>query len=286
MERRDTDKINKKQPGTGPFLPGKDDELELVATSLRRRRIARGFENARVLVTGGSGGIGAAIVQRLASEGAHVALTYGRHAAKAEETVQAMQEFGGRTLSIQADLTQADAVRAAVQQAASEFGGLDILVHSAGIGVFGHILELSDEDLDRALSVNMRGTYVAIQEALRHMQAGGRIVIIGSGTADRVPLPGNSLYAMTKSGLIGLVRAVARDIAPSGITINNIQPGPIDTPMNPADSEFAKTICDQFMAIRRYGTGEEVASMVAYVAGKEADFLTGATLTIDGGYAA
>jgi len=274
------------ETGISPARHKEKEDVALVSTSLERRRVGKRLQDARALVTGGSGGIGAAIVRRLASEGANVALTYSSNEGVAQRTVEEAREFGGQAFAMQADSTQVDAVRAAVDRTVSELGGIDILVHSAGIGVFGPIGDIQIEDLDRALAVNLRGTYLTTQAALKYMGKGGRIVVIGSGSSERSPFPGNSVYAMTKSGLIGLVRALSRDVAPQGITVNNVQPGPIDTDMNPANTEFAEMVCDRIMAVPRYGQADEVAAMVAYVVGPESDFLTGATLTIDGGFAA
>lgn len=274
------------KPSLTPAAHPARDRLSLISASLTKRPVSRLLQGKRALVTGGSRGIGAAIVRRFAREGANVALTYSSNVESAHLSVAAAREHGARALAIQADNAQVDTLRAAIDQTVAELGGIDILVHSAGVGVFGHIRDCSIEDLDRALAVNLRGTYIATQAAIRHMGVGGRVIMIGSGSSERSPFAGNSVYAMTKSGLIGLVRALSRDLAPDGITVNNIQPGPIDTDMNPADSEFAEMVCNQVIAVRRYGTADEVAAMVAYVAGPETDFLTGATLTMDGGFSA
>jgi 3-oxoacyl-[acyl-carrier protein] reductase len=244
------------------------------------------LENKRALVTGGSRGIGAAIVKRLAREGAHVALTYVSKPEQAEETVNAAREFGVKALAIEADSADADAVVAAVERTVAELGGIDILVNNAGIGVIAPIDEYRLEDFDRTLAINLRAVFVATQAAIRHMNAGGRIINIGSCNADRMPFGGGAVYAMSKAGLVGLVKGLARDLGPRGITINNIQPGPVDTDLNPANSEFAEMLRKQFMALPRYASGDEVAAMVAYLAGPEAGFVTGASLTIDGGFTA
>jgi 3-oxoacyl-[acyl-carrier protein] reductase len=244
------------------------------------------LENKRALVTGGSRGIGAAIVRRLAQEGAQVAFTYVSRPDRAEETVKAAQALGVKALAIQADSADPQAVIAAVERTVSELGGLDILVNSAGIGVIAPLDGYRLEDLDRTLAVNVRAVFVAIQAAVKHMQAGGRIITIGSCNAERVPFVGGGVYAMSKAALVGLVKGLARDLAPRGITINNVQPGPVDTEMNPADSDFAKMLLQQVMALPRYGTGEEIASFVAWLASAESSFMTGASLTIDGGFTA
>ncbi|MBI4791332.1 MAG: 3-oxoacyl-ACP reductase FabG [Deltaproteobacteria bacterium] len=241
--------------------------------------------NKRALVTGGSRGIGAAIVRRLAGEGAHVALTYVSNPAKADETVQAARAFGVKALAVQADSADAAAVVAAVEKTVSELGCIDILVNSAGIAVIAPLDDYRLEDLDHTLAVNVRAVFVATQAAVKHMQPGGRIINIGSCNAERMPFAGGGVYAMSKAALVGLVKGLARDLGPRGITINNVQPGPVDTDMNPATSDFAKMLI-QLMALPRYGTGDEIASLVAYLASSEAGYVTGASLTIDGGFTA
>ncbi|MEO7386710.1 MAG: 3-oxoacyl-ACP reductase family protein [Gammaproteobacteria bacterium] len=276
------------EPGPGAAIPRRaNDGPEIVSTSLTSRPVpARGLQDKRALITGGSRGIGAAIARRFASEGAHVALTYATRRDSALATLDAVRAFGGQALALEADSQRIDTLLAAVERTVAELGGIDILVHSAGVATFGHVADYRLEDLDRALAVNLRGTFVTTQAAVRHMPSGGRVIMIGSCNADRTPFPGNSVYAMTKAGLVGLVKGLARDLAPRGITVNNVQPGPIDTDMNPADSEFADLVRAQVLAIKRYGTADEVAGMVAYVAGPEAGYLTGASLMIDGGFTA
>lgn len=244
------------------------------------------LDNKRALVTGGSRGIGAAIVKRLAREGAHVALTYVSKPDQANETVKAAQALGVQALAIQADSADAKAVVAAVERTVAEFGGIDILVNNAGIILFAPIDDYRLEDFDRTLAVNLRAVFVATQAAVKHMKTGGRVITIGSCTADRMPFGGGAVYAMSKAALVGLVKGLARDLGPRGITINNVQPGPIDTDTNPADSDFAEMLRKQVMALPRYGTADEIAAMVAYLAGPEAGFVTGASLTIDGGFTA
>lgn len=259
----------------------------VVGTALTSRPVPRrGLQGRRALVIGGSRGIGAAVARRLGQDGARVGLTWASRADQAEATARAVQDAGGEALVLAADSMAIETVHAAIERTVSAFGGLDILVHSAGIAVFDDVRNISVADLDRALQINVRGAFLACQAAARHMGAGGRIIVIGSVNSERVAVPGNSLYAMTKAALAGMVRGMARDLAPLGITVNNVQPGPIDTDMNPASGPFAELICERFLAIPRYGTADEVAGLVAYVASAEAGYLTGASLLLDGGFAA
>lgn len=237
------------------------------------------------LVTGGSRSIGAAIARRLAADGAVVALTYSSSAAKANEVVGTIQSADGKALAIQADAANPDAVRAAVTKTIQAFGSIDILVNNAGIAAVAPIDQFSMEDFEKSFAVNVRGYFVAAQEAARHMREGGRIINIGSVNSDRVPFAGGSVYAMTKAAVAGLTRGLARDLGSRKITVNNVQPGPIDTDMNPADSDWGRATVPN-VALGRYGRTEEIASFVAYLASPEAGYITGAGLLIDGGYAA
>jgi 3-oxoacyl-[acyl-carrier protein] reductase len=239
----------------------------------------------RALVTGGSRGIGAAIVKRLAAEGAHVALTYSSSPGRAEEVVKAAQALGVRSLAIQADSAEAGAVAAAVERTVAELGGIDILVNNAGIAVMGPLQDFTLADFDRIVAINVRAVFVATQAAAKHMKEGGRIINIGSTNAERMPFQGGAVYAMSKSALQGLVQGLSRDLGPRGITINNVQPGPVDTELNPATGPFAETL-KGLMALPRYGTVDEIAGMVAYLASPEAGYVTGANLMIDGGFSA
>jgi 3-oxoacyl-[acyl-carrier protein] reductase len=237
------------------------------------------------LVTGGSRGIGAAIATRLARDGAAVAVTYASAKQKADEVVGAIQAAGGRATAIRADSADPAQVRNAVAETVRTLGGLDVLVSNAGIATFAPVDQLSLEDFDRSVAVNVRAVFVAVQEALRHMRDGGRIITIGSVNADRMPFVGGSVYAMTKAAVAGLTRGLARDLGPRRITVNNVQPGPVDTDMNPASGPLSESM-KAVTALGRYGEGEEIAAMVSYLAGPEASYVTGASLTIDGGFGA
>lgn len=236
-------------------------------------------------VQGGSRGIGAAIVKRLVHEGAQVAFTYVSSAERANALVSEVIAASGQALAIKADSSDAAAVQQAIRTAAEHFGGLDILVNNAGVLAWGSTEELTLEQLDHTLAINVRSVFVASQEAARHMIDGGRIINIGSTNAERIPVAGGALYAMSKSALVGLAKGMARDLGPRAITVNNVQPGPVDTEMNPADGEGAEYL-KGLMALGRYGKADEIAGFVAYLAGPEASFITGASLTIDGGFSA
>ena len=235
------------------------------------------------LVTGGSRGIGAAIAKRLASDGAAVAITYSNAKQSAEEVVRSIESADGRALAIQADNVDASAVKNAVSETIKFFGGLDVLVSNAGIAIFKPLDELSLDEFDRIVAVNIRAVFIAAQEAARYMKEGGRIITIGSINADRMPIAGGSIYGMSKAAIAGLTRGLARDLAPRGITVNVVQPGPVDTDMNPATGPFAETLTG-YLAIKRYGQSDEVAAMVSYLASAESAYVTGTALTIDGGF--
>ncbi len=236
-------------------------------------------------VTGGSRGIGAAVVRRLAADGATVAFTYQNSAESAQALVAAVSANGGRALAIRADSADAAAVTTAINTVGKEFGTVDILVNNAGVLRMGDLAEFSLADFDLTVAVNVRAVFVATQAAVSHMKAGGRVINIGSTNADRMPFAGGAAYAMSKSALKGLVQGLSRDLGPRGITINNVQPGPVDTDMNPDHTDFAKVLYGM-MALPRYGKSDEIAGMVAYLASEEAGFVTGANLNIDGGFAA
>jgi len=236
-------------------------------------------------VQGGSRGIGAAIVKHLAREGAKVAFTYASSADQANALVNEVIAASGQALAIRADSSDAQAVQQAIRTAVEHFASLDILVNNAGVLAWGSIEELTLEQFDHTLAINVRSVFVASQEAARHMNDGGRIINIGSTNAERIPVAGGAVYGMSKSALVGLVKGMARDLGPRAITVNNVQPGPVDTDMNPTDGEDAEYL-KGLMVLGRYGKAEEIASFVAYLAGPEASFITGASLTIDGGLTA
>jgi 3-oxoacyl-[acyl-carrier protein] reductase len=237
------------------------------------------------LVTGGSRGIGAAIVLRLVSEGASVAFTYSSSSTQADSLVEQVAKAGGKAIAIKADAADQEAVRGAVQETAKRFGKIDILVNNAGIIVLGSIREIKEVDFQRILSVNVHSVFTATQEAVRHMPDGGRIIHIGSVNSERMPFVGGSVYALTKGAVYSFTKGLARDLGARNITVNNIQPGPVDTESNPASGPFAETMLG-LMALKRYGKGEEIAGLVSYLAGPEAGYITGASILIDGGFAA
>jgi len=237
------------------------------------------------LVTGGSRGIGAAIAQRLAREGAAVAFTYVTAADKAQAVAKHIDADGGRALVIQADSADPGAVVAAVEQTVQELGRLDILVNNAGVFIGGPVEEATVYQADRLWAVDVRAVFVASQAAARHMGEGGRIITIGSALADRVPAPGMTLYAMAKSALTGLTRGLARDLGPRGITVALVHGGLIDTDMNPADSPAASFLSG-IPALGHYGGAEDIAALVTHLAGDGGRYVTGAAVSVDGGFAA
>ncbi|NSC24597.1 3-oxoacyl-ACP reductase FabG [Streptomyces albus subsp. chlorinus] len=245
----------------------------------------RPLSGKAALVTGGSRGIGAAVALRLAADGADVALTYQAHADRARQVAEQIEERGGRAWTVRAELTDARSVRQAVEGAADTFGRLDILVNNAGTGAQGLLETVGTEELDRVLEVNVRGAYLVAQAAAARLSEGGRIVTIGSCVASHVPFPGMTLYAMSKAAVLGLTKGLARELAPRGITVNQVDPGPVDTDMNPADGEGAEAQA-ALTLLGRYGRPEEVADSVAHLAGDGGRWITGASLAVDGGFAA
>ncbi|MFF8729193.1 SDR family oxidoreductase [Streptomyces sp. NPDC015171] len=237
------------------------------------------------LVTGGSRGIGAATALRLARDGADVAVTYVHGKDAAEKVVRDIEALGRRAVALRADSADAAEAAGAVRRAAEELGGLDVLVSNAAVGLMGPLEGLSLADIDRLLAVNVRGVFLAAQSAAGLMGPGGRIITIGSCVAGRVPGPGATLYAMSKSAMVGLTKALARELAGRGITANVVHPGPTDTDMNPADGPYASGQA-AMTALGRFGTAEEVASLVAFLTGPDAAYVTGAEFSVDGGYGA
>ncbi|MEL6276887.1 MAG: 3-oxoacyl-ACP reductase family protein [Bacteroidota bacterium] len=239
----------------------------------------------RALVTGGSRGIGAAIAIKLAAHGADVAITYGKSKDEADSVVAQIRSYGVQAIAIQADAMNSEYVAAAVRKVVSRLNSLDILVNNAGTIVMKPVVDTTLADFDRIININVRSVFAAIHEAVKVMGEGGRIVTIGSINGDVMPFPGGALYAMSKGAVAALTRGLARDLGSQGITVNTIQPGPIDTAMNPEVGPFAESL-SAMTAIGRYGKPSEVAELVAFVASPRAANITGATLNIDGGMTA
>jgi 3-oxoacyl-[acyl-carrier protein] reductase len=240
------------------------------------------LEGRRALVTGGSRGIGAAIVRRLVADGADVVFTFANSAGAAHKLQSTINAKGRTVLALQADNADPEQVAAAVDQAASRLGGLDVLVNNAGVDSFGPIESFPLDEFDRAVAINVRGAFAAIQRAVPHMASGSRIITIGSVLADRVPVPGVTVYAMTKAALGGLTRALARELGPRGISVNLVQPGPIVTDANPESGNYSDA-AKNLVALGHYGHPDDVASAVAYLSGPHAGYVSGATWNIDGG---
>ncbi|WP_428485659.1 SDR family NAD(P)-dependent oxidoreductase [Rhodopila sp.] len=238
--------------------------------------------NKTAFVTGGSRGIGAGIAKRLAAEGASVAVTYTKGADAALSVVYEIERSGGRAMAIQADATDAKAVTTAVDKTVATYGRLDVFVNNAGTAIPKPFLETTLEELDRVIDLNFRGALIATQAALRHLRDGGRIILIGSCVGERMMTPGLVAYAATKGAIKMFAQGLSREVGGRGITVNNIQPGPIDTDLNPAAGDWA-TPQTVLTALNRYGHVEDIAAMVAFVAGPEAAYITGASLTVDGG---
>jgi 3-oxoacyl-[acyl-carrier protein] reductase len=238
--------------------------------------------NKVALVTGGSRGIGAAIAKRLAADGASVAITYTKGADAAASVVKDIERSGGKALAIQADAADAKAVTAAVEKTAATLGQLDVLVNNAGTAIPKKFEDATLEELDRVIDINVRGTFFATQAALKHMNNGGRIIMIGSCVGERMMTPGLVPYSATKGAVKMFTQGLSREVGDRGITVNNIQPGPIDTDLNPAASDWAVPQKAN-TALNRFGTVDDVAALVAFVASPEASYITGANLTVDGG---
>jgi 3-oxoacyl-[acyl-carrier protein] reductase len=234
------------------------------------------------LVTGGSRGIGAAIAKRLAADGASVALTYSKGADAAASVVKEIERGGAPAIAIQADAADVDAVRSAVDRTVATFDRLDILVNNAGTAIPKPFEETTLEEIDRVIDINIRGVLVATQAALRHMKSGSRIITIGSAVGERAQTPGLVAYSATKGAVKMFTQGLAREIGSRGITVNNVQPGPIDTDLNPASGDWAVPQ-KAATSLGRYGHVDDIAAMVAFVAGPESSYITGANLTVDGG---
>ena len=243
------------------------------------------LENKTAFVTGGSRGIGEAIAVKLAENGADVVITYVSSAEKAEEVVRKIESFGVKGLAIKADANDAENVIDAVKEAAEKFGKIDILVNNAGILKLNHVTACTLEDFDRMINVNVRAVFAATIEAVKTMPENGRIITIGSGSGDQALLPTTSLYAISKTAAKLLTKGWARDLGGKKITVNIIQPGPVDTDMNPADGEFSEMF-KGFTALGRYGKSEEIAELTAFLASPRAGYITGAAISIDGGFSA
>jgi 3-oxoacyl-[acyl-carrier protein] reductase len=248
----------------------------------RRKTMTKKLEGKIALVTGGSRGIGAAIAKRLAADGANVAITYTKGADAAASVVKEIERAGGKAIAIQADAADAAAVKAAVEKTFTTFGRLDVLVNNAGTAIPKPFEEATLEEMDRVLDINVRGVYVATQAALKHMKSGGRVIMIGSAVGERVAAPGLVPYAGTKGAVKMFTQALAREIGSRGITVNNVQPGPIDTELNPASGDWSVPQ-KAATALDRYGRVDEIADTVAFVAGPESSYITGANITVDGG---
>jgi 3-oxoacyl-[acyl-carrier protein] reductase len=238
--------------------------------------------NKVALVTGGSRGIGAAIAKRLAADGASVAITYAKDADAASAVVKAIEQNGGKAVAIQADSADTKAVQAAVEKAFTTFGRLDVLVNNAGTAIPKPFEETPIDEMDRVIDINIRGVLVATQAALKHIGEGGRIIMIGSCVGERVVAPGLVAYSATKGAVKMFAQGLSREVGSRGITVNNVQPGPIDTDLNPAAGDWAVPQ-KAATGLGRYGTVEEVAALVSFVAGPESSYITGANLTVDGG---
>src|SRR5438105_6264862 len=244
--------------------------------------MSKKLEGKIALITGGSRGIGAAITKRLAADGASVAITYAKGADAAASVVKEIERAGGKAIAIQADAADADAVKAAVEKTFATFGRLDVLVNNAGTAIPKPFEEATLEEMDRVLDINVRGVFVVTQAALKHMKSGGRVIMIGSAVGERVLVPGLVPYSATKGAVKIFTQALSREVASRGITVNNVQPGPIDTELNPATTEWAVPQ-KAATALDRFGHVDEVAALVAFVAGPESSYITGASLTVDGG---
>jgi 3-oxoacyl-[acyl-carrier protein] reductase len=244
--------------------------------------MSKNLQGKAALVTGGSRGIGAAIAKRLAADGASVAITYATDVDGASSVVEAIEQNGGKAVAIQANAGDAEADKNAVEKTLSTFGRLDVLVNNAGKAIPKRFEETTLEELDRVININIRGTFIVTQAALKHMKTGGRIIMIGSCVGERVMTPGLVPYSATKGAIKMFAQGLSREVGSRGITVNNVQPGPIDTELNPAAGDWAVPQ-KAATALGRYGSVDEVAALVAFVASPESSYITGANLTVDGG---
>jgi 3-oxoacyl-[acyl-carrier protein] reductase len=244
--------------------------------------MSKKLEGKFALVTGGSRGIGAAIAKHLASAGASVAITYAKDAVSAGAVVKAIEGGGGKAIAIQADAIDAEAIKGAVAKTVAAFGSIDILVNNAGTAIPKLFEETTVEEFDHVLNLNVRSIFITTQAALKHINKGGRIISIGSCVGERDMTPGLAVYSATKAAVKMFTQGLSREVGDRAITVNNIQPGPIDTDLNPASGDWAAPQIG-FTALKRYGTVDEVAALVAFVASPEAAYITGASLTVDGG---
>ncbi len=204
-----------------------------------------------------------------------MAITYTKGADAAAQVVKDIEKSGGKAIAIQADAANAKAVIAAVEKTVATFGGLDILVNNAGTAIPAAFEEATLDDLDRVIDINLRGVFIATQAALKHIPDGGRVISIGSCVGERMMTPGLAAYAATKGAVKMFTQGLSREVGARGITVNNVQPGPIDTDLNPAAGDWATPQIAN-TALKRYGHVEEVAALVAFVAGPEAGYITGA----------
>jgi 3-oxoacyl-[acyl-carrier protein] reductase len=244
--------------------------------------MSKNLEGKIALITGGSRGIGAAIAKRLAADGASVAITYAKDSKSASAVVKAIERDGGKAIAIQADAADVEVVKGAVEKTVATFGPVDVLVNNAGMAIPKTFEDTTLEEMDRVIDINVRGTLAATQAALKHMKSGGRIIMIGSAVGERVQTPGLVAYSATKGAVKIFTQGLSREVGSRGITVNNVQPGPIDTDLNPAAGDWAVPQ-KAATALDRYGQVDEVAALVAFIAGPESSYITGSNLTVDGG---
>jgi 3-oxoacyl-[acyl-carrier protein] reductase len=256
--------------------------LKFILETLEKKMNMNKLEGKIAIITGGSRAIGAAIAKRLAADGANVAITYTKGADAAASVVKEIESAGRKAIAIQADAADAEAVKAAVDKTVATLGRLDVLVNNAGTAIPKKFEETTLEEMDRMIDINIRGAFVATQAALKHMKDGGRIIMIGSSVGERMMTPRPVPYSATKGAVKMFTQGLSREVGNRGITVNNIQPGPIDTDLNPAAGDWAAPQ-KAATALNRYGSVDDVAALVGFVAGPEASYITGANLTVDGG---